>query len=165
MIADLTIKTGKGAQMLDIFEKYIIKGKASKVIRLIVFSFIFIVLTSNLCAYIAGASSVLASNVTSVPDWAWKLIFYVFAAIVALFGLRILGFAEQGATIAIFASVGALIIGSFFHLDHSFNVMPDSINRVIGFFGVAMFAFNAFFCVPQVVDGLDGDHGLLRCEG
>mgnify|MGYP003320210461 CR=1 FL=1 len=162
MIADLAIKTGKGSQMLDIFKKYIIKGKAKKFVSVLIFIFMFVVLTSNLCAYVTGAAEVLASNVPQVPLVAWKVIFYVFAGALALFGLKILGYAEQGATIAIFLSVGALIIGSILNIKNPLNLMPDSVHNVFSFFGIAMFAFSAFFCIPHVADGLQGDRKKIR---
>lgn len=162
MIADLTIKTGKGSQMLDIFKKYIIKGKARKVISVIIFVFVFIVLTSSLCAYVTGAADVLASNIPQVPAIAWKVIFYVFAGALALFGLKILGYAEQFATLAIFISVGALIVGSILNIKNPLNMMPDSVMTVFSFFGIAMFALNAFFCIPQVADGLQGDKKKIK---
>ena len=162
MIADLSIKTGRGSHMLDIFKKYVIKGKARKAISVIIFVFMFVVLTSNLCAYVIGAGDILFKNIPQVPEEAWRVIFYVFAGALALFGLKILGYAEQGATIAIFLSVGALIIGSILNIKNPLNEMPQSVHDVFSFFSIAMFAFNAFFCVPQVADGLEGDEKKIR---
>ena len=162
MIADLTIKTGKNSQVVDILSKYIFKGKAKKVLTIICFIILSIVLYANLAAYISGAAGILTASIPAIPEWAFKLIFYVFAAVVALFGLKILGVTEKYAVILILAMAASLMVGSCFHITNSLKQTIDSFPDVLNFFSIAMFAFSGFFSIPQVATGLNGDRKKVK---
>lgn len=162
MIADLTIKAGKKAQLLDIFSKYILRGKAKNVLTIICFVILAVVLYTNLAAYINGAAEIISEELTMIPLPVAKLIFYVIAAIVALFGLKILGISEGTAIIFILAVVFSLCIGSAFNIKNAINMNLGGFRDILAFFGMAMFAFSAFFSIPQVVDGLEQDTKAIK---
>lgn len=157
MIADLIIKSGKNSQVLDVFNKFVLKGKAKKVLTIILFIIIAIVLYANLAVYIAGAAEMVNAIFPDIPIIVCKLIFYAFALLAGMFGLKILGISEKYTILVIFAIVGALAIGSCFNIRNQLALSISGGTDLLAFFGVAMFSFVAFFSVPQVVNGLDGD--------
>lgn len=162
LIAELTIRSGKGSNMVSILNNSKLFGKYRKAVAIAVFVLLTIVLTCDLSSYVVAAAELLNKNIPAVDPQIWKLIFYVFAAIVALFGLKVLGITEKYATIAIFLTIGCLIIASMFHLDAKIDIMPKSFKDTLVYTSIVMFAFNAFFSVPQVVEGLDADKSKVR---
>jgi len=156
MIADLAIKSGGDGQIVSILTGYLPEGKSRKPLRILLFSILAVVLFTNLAVYISGAAEIL-NGLLALPVWTGKFLFYVFAAFVAIFGVKTLGLCEKYAMYGIFAVILALVIGSVFHIKNPLNMIPGSFRDLLAFFSVAMFAFVAFFSVPQVVKGLDGD--------
>lgn len=156
MIADLSVKNGSKGQIIDIVLKYLPSGKSRKTIEIIMFIILAIVLYTNLAVYITGAAEI-CYGVLNMPLWLGKLIFYIFAAFVAMFGIKILGICEKYAMYGIFAVITALFIGSLFNIKNPIGLNLDGTKSLLSFFGVAMFSFVAFFSVPQVVEGLNGN--------
>ena len=157
MIADLVLKCGKDSQIIDIFNKFIFKGKAKKVLTIIVFAIVALVLYANLAVYIAGAGEIINKLFPQIPLIATKFIFYGFALLTGFFGLKILGISEKYTIIVIFGMVIALMVGSCFNIKNTLSINISGFRDVLAYLGVAMFAFIAFFSIPQVVNGLDGD--------
>lgn len=157
MIADLVLKCGKDSQIIDIFNKFIFKGKAKKVLTIIVFAIVALVLYANLAVYIAGAGEIINKLFPQIPLIATKFIFYGFALLTGFFGLKILGISEKYTIIVIFGMVIALMVGSCFNIKNTLSINVSGFRDVLAYLGVAMFAFIAFFSIPQVVNGLDGD--------
>lgn len=163
LIAELTIRSGKGSNMVGILNNSKLFGKYRKPVAIVVFILLSVVLTCDLSSYVVAAAELLSKNIPAVDPQLWKLIFYVFAAVVALFGLKVLGITEKYATIAIFLTIGCLIIASMFHLDTTkIALLPESFKDTLVYTSIVMFAFNAFFSVPQVVEGLDADKSKVR---
>jgi len=161
MIADLSVKTGSKGQIIDIVMHYLPQGKSRKIIKTVMFAILAVVLYTNLAVYITGAAEILLGTL-GLPLYMGKLIFYVFAAFVAIFGIKVLGICEKYAMYGIYAVVAALFIGSLFNIKNPINMELGDVMDVIAFFGVAMFAFVAFFSVPQVVEGLRGDVAKIK---
>ena len=161
MIADMAIKNGSRGQFLDIIMKYLPQGKGGKLISTALFVILAVVLYTNLAVYIAGASEIL-TDMLGLPGWIGKLLFYVFAAFVAMFSLKVLGLCEKYAMYGIFAVIAALFVGSLFNIKNPVSMQPGGAMDLLAFFGVAMFAFVAFFSVPQVVQGLNGEVAKIK---
>jgi len=156
MIADLSVKTGSKGQIIDIVMHYLPQGKGRKAAEIVMFAILAVVLYTNLAVYITGAAEIFLGTL-GLPLWLGKLIFYVFAAFVAIFGIKVLGICEKYAMYGIYAVVAALFIGSLFNIKNPISMQLGGAMDVLSFFGVAMFAFVAFFSVPQVVEGLGGN--------
>ena len=107
-----------------------------------------LVLFTNLAAYISGAAEIL-SAMLGMPEWAARLVFYVFAASVVLFGLKAVGVSEKIAIGAIFALVALLAVCSLANIRNPLPLAAGTVNQALAYFGMAMFAFSAFFSVPQ----------------
>lgn len=156
MIAELAVKSGGGSQIIEVFSRYLFQGKYQKVLTAGFFVIMALVLFTNLAAYISGAAEII-SELLGISLWLSRLLFYAAAASVVLFGLKAVGISEKLAVTVIFLLVGVL---AFFSLAHVNNPLPVRAGRVtegLAYFGMAMFAFSAFFSVPQAVAGLGGD--------
>lgn len=156
MIADISIKSGGKSQIVEVFSKYLFTGKFQKPITLFFFVVMALVMFTNLAAYISGAAEII-TDLIGVPMIVSKLIFYVAAASVVLFGLKAVGVSETVAVSVIFGVIGVLGVCSLFNISNPLNFSIGQPNHILAFFGMAMLAFSAFFSVPQAVKGLDAD--------
>ncbi len=161
MIAELAVKSGEGAQIVQVFSKYLFRGRLKKALTAIFFVLMALVLFTNLAAYISGAAEIISASLP-VSETIARLVFYVFAASVVLFGLKAVGVSEKVAVGAIFALVAVLAGASLLHLRNPLPLAAGSANEGLAFFGMAMFAFSAFFSIPQAVEGLGGDEKKVK---
>lgn len=161
MIAEVSVKCGDGAQIVSVFSRFLFKGKAKMPLTILFFVLMAIVLVTNLTAYIAGAAEVLAGFLPFSVTIA-KIIFYILAASVVLFGLKAVGVSEKIAVSVIFVLIGVLSIASFFAPAHPMPLKAGGVSDVLSFFGMAMFSFSAFFSIPQAVEGLGGNAHKIK---
>ncbi len=169
-IGELAAGDGTGSQIVELYRKYLFTGRAGAVFTWMFFIVMGIVFLANLAAYIAGGDEVLAQVLGVSPPWG-AIAFYVAAASVAAFGLKVLGVAEKWAV----AAMAALFIvlttativarirlgGPAAAWSNALATVPDSANLPLALFGMAMFCFAAFFSVPQAVVGLADRPGLI----
>ena len=161
MIAELAVKSGGGSQIIEVFSRYLFQGKYKKVLTLAFFVIMALVLFTNLAAYISGAAEII-SELLGISLWLSRLLFYAAAASVVLFGLKAVGVSEKLAVGVIFLLVGLLACFFFFYIQNPLPVNAGSITEGLAYFGMGMFAFSAFFSVPQAVSGLGGDGKKVR---
>ena len=161
MIAELAVKSGGGSQIIEVFSRYLFQGKYKKVLTLAFFVIMALVLFTNLAAYISGAAEII-SELLGISLWLSRLLFYAAAASVVLFGLKAVGVSEKLAVGVIFLLVGLLACFSMLHIQNPLPVNAGSITEGLAYFGMGMFAFSAFFSVPQAVSGLGGDGKKVR---
>lgn len=161
MIAELAVKSGGGSQIIEVFSRYLFQGKYKKVLTLAFFVIMALVLFTNLAAYISGAAEII-SKLLGISLWLSRLLFYAAAASVVLFGLKAVGVSEKLAVGVIFLLVGLLACFSMLHIQNPLPVNAGSITEGLAYFGMGMFAFSAFFSVPQAVSGLGGDGKKVR---
>ena len=156
MIAELSIKSGNSAQIIELFSKYHFNGKHKKLLTMVFFVVMALVLFTNLAAYISGAAEIIC-EMLGLSVVMSRLLFYVIAASVVFFGLKVVGISEKLAVGAIFAVIGLLAVFSLFNIRNAVPTDFGTVNQALAYFGMVMFAFSAFFSVPQAVKGLDGD--------
>lgn len=156
MIADISIKSGGKSQIVEVFSKYLFTGKHKNLITGLFFVIMALVMFTNLAAYISGAAEILTS-LFGLPELVSRLIFYVLAASVVVFGLKAVGISEKLAVFVIYAVVTLLMVFSLFHIKNPLRMEMGSVNHMLAYFGMAMLAFSAFFSVPQAVKGLNAD--------
>lgn len=161
MLAEITLKSPRGAQIITVFRTHLFRGRYASYILGALFVLIVVVLETNLAAYVAGGAEILQG--AGLPALPSQLIFYGVAAIVVLFGLTLLGLSESVCISLIIILVGLLTIASLFawhnplpltHLGHA--------NELLAVFGMAMFSFVAFFSIPQAVEGLNRNPQKIR---
>ena len=118
-------------------------------------------LFTNLAAYISGAAEIIC-EMLGLSMVLSRLLFYIIAASVVFFGLKVVGVSEKLAVGAIFAVIGVLAVFSLFNVRNTVPVAVGTVNQGLAYFGMVMFAFSAFFSVPQAVKGLDGDISKVK---
>lgn len=161
MIADLALKTKSGGQIVACLDEFLFRGKVKKILTPIFFALMLAILCTNLTGYITGAEEII-TGLLSIPSFVSKLIFYVLAASVVLFGLKAVGVSEKIAMVFIFAFVGVLAIASFIKGSNTVPMFKADFSGALAYYGMAMFALSAFFSVPQAVEGLSGDKAKIR---
>lgn len=161
MIADLALKTDGGGQIISCLSRFLFRGKLKNVLTIAFFGLMLAILCVNLTGYITGAEEIIV-GLLAIPPIAAKLIFYVIAAAVVLFGLKAVGVSEKIAMVVIFALIGVLAVASFFAPGNPVPLFTPDLNGGLAFYGMAMFSLAAFFSVPQAVVGLDGDRKKIR---
>lgn len=161
MIADVVMKTEDGGQIISCLGKYLFRGKLKNVLTVMFFVLMLAILCTNLTGYITGAEEIIV-DLLPVSNLAAKLIFYVIAASVVLFGLKAVGVSEKFAIAAIFAIVGVLAVASLVVGKNDVPMFRADFNGCLAYYGMAMFALSAFFSVPQAVEGLGGDQKKIK---
>ncbi|MFZ4617185.1 MAG: aromatic amino acid transport family protein [Rectinemataceae bacterium] len=157
MIAELTAADGGRLQIIELFRKHLFKGKIGAGLTWFFFVVLGVVFLANLAAYVSGGGEVLASVGLPAP---WGAIaFYVAAAAVAIFGLKVLGIAEKWSVIAMAVLFAGLVAFSAVKLASTGPAVPvqtpsPDATRILALYGMAMFCFAAFFSIPQAVKGL-----------
>ena len=161
MIAEIALKEGNGGQIISCLNRFLFRGKTKQVLTVIFFVLMAVILVTNLAAYISGAEEIIV-GLLPIPSIAAKLLFYVVAASVVLFGLKAVGVSEKIAVTVIFALIAALAAASLLNIRNPLSLSAGSLNDALAYYGLAMFAMSAFFSVPQAVEGLDGDTKKIR---
>ena len=161
MIADLSLKTDDGGQIIACLNQFLFKGKLKKVLTFSFFGLMLAILFTNLTGYITGAEEILVS-LLPISSIVAKLLFYLLAAAVVVFGLKAVGVSEKLSIALIFGLIGVLAIASFFHPANEIPMFTFDANCILAYFGMAMFSLSAFFSVPQAVEGLAGDKKKIK---
>lgn len=157
MIAELSYNNG-GAQFVKCFENELFQkeGIGRKIGILFVFAALAFSVYSNVCSYITGAGVVLVSWF-GLPSWTAMVIFYVLAAIVVYFGLKVVGIFEKYSVIAMIVVVGILLVAT---IKNGINPIPTkhiAATNVIALSSSVSFALSAVMSTPQVVKGTGGN--------
>lgn len=153
-IADLTLQSTDSTQLLGILKQHLFRGKYEKVLTYIFFGMFVIILLQNLITYIMCATNII-SELFSIPAIAAKIIFYVLALLVLLFGIKGIGIGEKIAVPLIAGSIVLLIILSALKPQDTPDFSVGDVSIVTAVFGLFMFAFSAIFSVVQVTNHLE----------
>ncbi len=153
-IADLTLQSTDSTQLLGILKQHLFRGKYEKVLTYIFFGMFVIILLQNLITYIMCATNII-SELFSIPAIAAKIIFYVLALLVLLFGIKGIGIGEKIAVPLIAGSIVLLIILSALKPQDTPEFSVGDVSIVTAVFGLFMFAFSAIFSVVQVTNHLE----------
>lgn len=158
MIAEMSSATG-GRQILEVMTDYLFRGRLGTVLTWIFFVLILFAFLASLGAYIAGAGEIL-TELTGLPSVLCQLIFYLVAAGIVAFGLKVLGVSEKIAIVLIALVFVVLAAASFSTGMHPVPLAGASGTEALAFFGMVMFCFAAFFSVPQAAEGLTWNRKL-----
>ncbi|MFB0921361.1 MAG: aromatic amino acid transport family protein [Oscillospiraceae bacterium] len=161
MIADLALKVSDGGQIIACLSQFLFRGKAKNLLTTLFFILMTLILFTNLAAYISGSKEIIV-ELLPISGVVATLIFYVIAASVVLFGLKAVGVSEKISVTVIFGLILALAVASFFAPSHALPLTGGTVNGVLAYYGMAMFAMAAFFSVPQAVEGLDKDKTQIK---
>ncbi len=160
MVAEMVVRDGEDLQLVEIFGKYLFRGKAGVLFTWSFFGLVAVSFYGLLAAYITGCGEIL-TELTGLNLILSELVTYAVAAGVVFFGLKAVGFIEKYAMIGIFLLVLALCVAS---LGGTLNAIPSikgGVKEGLALFGMVMFSFSCFFSVPQAVAGLKHDRRLI----
>lgn len=150
MMAEVTTNEGN-LQVVEIAKKYLFNN--NKILTAIFFAIMLFIFITSLAVYIVGGADIIL-QFFNIGELFAQIIFYIIAAAVALFGLKILGISEKIAILIIMALYVALILGSFSSGLNAIQLSKGAIADYLGVFSMVMFCFAAFFSVPQAAKGL-----------
>jgi amino acid permease len=159
MVAEVMLRDGQNSQMVELFQKFILKNRPA-IFTWVLFILIAFAFLVSLSAYIAGGGKIL-SGLFGIPLLWGQLIFYVISAGVVFFGLKVLGMSEKYAVLAILLIVGVLAVGAAMV---PFSLSMETIGAYkdyLALFGMIMFSFFAIFSVPQIAQGLSWNKKLI----
>ena len=161
MITELAMKTEDGGQIISCLSRFLFRGRLKNVLSVSFFVLMALILCTNLATYIAASEEIIVGLIP-MPALAAKLLFYVLAASVVFFGLKVVGISEKYAVSAIIALIAVLAAASVFAEHNPINLRTGNLNQMLAYFGLAMFAMSAFFSVPQAVEGLNKDKKKIK---
>ena len=162
MIADLSLKTEEGGQIISCLNRFLFRGRVRKLLTVSFFILMLLVLFTNLTGYITGAEEIITSLFPGFPPVAAMILFYVVAACVVVFGLKAVGVSEKVTIFAIYILLGILAVASFMNRHQKVPLFKADFSGVLAYYGMAMFSLSAFFSVPQAAEGLGGDRKKIR---
>ena len=150
MIADLSLKTEDGGQIISCLNQFLFKGRFKSILTIGFFALLLAILFTNLTGYITGAEEIIVGLIP-MPKLLAKLIFYALAASIVIFGLKAVGVSEKVAMVVIFALIGILAVSSFFVDPNPVPLFNFSVNGFLAYYGMSMFSLAAF--CHQFLDG------------
>ncbi|MEW5785053.1 MAG: aromatic amino acid transport family protein [Bacillota bacterium] len=160
MIAEMCSGDEQSSQIVELFRKYLFKGRFENLLVWLFFGLLVVILFSSMAAYIVGAGEILV-NLIGLPLWAGQLFFYLIAAGVVAFGLKILGISEKYAIAAIAVIFLVLSAASTTVPFRAISVFAPAGNATLALFGMVMFCFSSYFSIPQAVEGLSWNKKLI----
>ncbi len=162
MIAELSYNNG-GGQLITCFENEIFVGKLKKVWTYLTFGVLLFSVVVNISGFVAGAGSTISAWWGIDARWG-MLIFYVVAALVVFFGMKIVGICSKYAVYAIVLIVAVLAVATLIGDLQPLNNTFLSFNNLIAVYAFVSFSLSAAMSVPQVVKGLQGDVKRIKAS-
>lgn len=162
MIAELSYNNG-GAQLIKCFENELLTGKIKKVLSWAIFALLGFSVLVNVSGFIVGASDVLNSWLGISPRIG-MLIYYILAALVVLFGMKIVGICEKYSVlmmiIVMIVLFGAVMTGD----KHPMPAHFVAKSNWMVLYSIVAFSLSAVMSVPQVVKGLEGNTKKIKAS-
>lgn len=160
MIAELSYNNG-GMQFIKCFENNLFVGKYKKLMTAASFLLLGFSVIVNVSGFITGGGAVLSSWF-GLDSRIGMTIFFIAAALVVFFGLKLVGIFEKIAVIFMLAVIVVLIGASVQSGRADFASNFISYGNVLALYSIISFSLSAVMSVPQVVKGLDGDIKRIR---
>lgn len=162
MIAELSYNNN-GAQFIKCFENELFVGKLKKLATWIAFGLLGISVVVNVSGFIAGAAAVFKAWF-SLPTWAGMLIYYVLAAAVVNFGMKLVGICEKISVGSMIMVIGVLLVATL--LSDTFELPNHFVaaSNMLALYSMVAFSLSAVMSVPQVVKGLNGNTKKIKAS-
>lgn len=154
MIAELSLHNG-GAQFIKCLENDLFTGPGRKFLTYGAFILLGFSVIINVSGFITGGSAVLVSWMEISP-WAAMSIFYVAAAAVVFFGMKLVGIFEKFAVFFMAAVIAILAAAAIRSGPAGFDSCRIAWTNVMALYSMVSFSLSAVMSVPQVVKGLNG---------
>lgn len=160
-IAELTLQSHESTQLLGILKQHLFRGKYQKLLTTGFFAIFIVILLQNLIVYILCATDIL-SQLFSLSAPAAKILFYLLASTVLVFGIKGIGIGEKIAVPLITCVILLLIGMSAFNIRRDISFTLGDPGIITAVFGLFMFAFSAIFSVVQVVNNIDNKKNIRK---
>ena len=154
IIADLTLNSKESAGLLGILQEHLLFGKNQSVLKTVFFVILTVLLLENLVVYIMCAADVLAAWFGIDTNLA-KVIFYLLASLVIIFGIKGVGIGEKFSVTLIGSVIAILTVLSLIAPKNSFSITFGEPHLVFAVYGLFMFAFSAIFSIIQVCNHIE----------
>ena len=120
-------------------------------ISAIIFIFIIFMILENLIVYIICASE-LMNQLLGFPILISRILFYIIATIVILFGIRGISNGEKVSVSLITIVIITLLVLSIFNINNPIKLSFGDPLKVLAVYGLFMFAFSSIFSLIQVTN-------------
>lgn len=160
MIAELSYNN-EGAQFIKCFERELFVGKFKKIATWAAFGLLGVSVILNVSGYIAGAAAVFNAWF-GMPTWLGMIVYYVLAAGVINFGMKLVGICEKISVVSMVLVIGILFVAT---LLSDMSPLPTTFiasTNLLALYSMISFSLSAVMSVPQVVKGLNGDVKRIR---
>lgn len=160
MIAELSYNNG-GAQFIKCFENELFVGRFKKFATWVAFGLLGLSVVLNVSGFIAGAAAVFHAWF-GLPNWAGMILYYILAASVIYFGMKLVGICEKISVGSMVAVIGILFVAT---LVSEISPLPTKFiatTDLVALYSMISFSLSAVMSVPQVVKGLQGDIKRIR---
>lgn len=154
MIADLTLHSRKSSDLIGILDEHLFRGKGKKALNVIFFVLLVLLLLENLVVYILCAANVMQA-LFGIHSMISKLLFYILASVVILFGMKGIGIGEKLSVALIGGVVLLLTLLSCFNVKGSLTLSLGEPSLIFAVYGLFMFAFSAIFSIIQVCNHIE----------
>ncbi len=154
MIADLTRNSKKPFDLIGILDEHLFNKRGKKLLTVTFFVLLVLLLLENLVVYVICASDVL-NSFFDIDGVLAKVIFYLIATAVFMFGIKGIGLGEKFSVILIGIAVTVLTFLACFDIKGAINVAFGEPSTVFAVYGLFMFAFSAIFSIIQVCNHID----------
>lgn len=162
MIAELSYNN-HGAQFIKCFEKELFVGRFKTFATWLAFGLLGISVVMNVSGFIAGAAAVFKAWF-GIPTWIGMILYYVIAASVVLFGMKLVGICEKISVGSMIAVIGVLFVATLLSEISPLPTEFIATSNLVALFSMISFSMSAVMSVPQVVKGLQGNVGRIRAS-
>lgn len=160
MIAELSYNN-QGAQFIKCFEKELFVGRFKTFATWVAFGLLGISVVMNVSGFIAGAAAVFKAWF-GLPTWIGMILYYVIAASVVLFGMKLVGICEKISVGSMIVVIGVLFVATMLSEISPLPTEFIATSNLVALFSMISFSMSAVMSVPQVVKGLQGNVGRIR---
>ncbi len=160
MVAEMVMRDGGEHQLVELFSKYLFRGRAGIFFTWTFFSLIAITFFALLAGYIVGCGDILV-ELLGIPLWSGELLVYAVAAGVVFYGLKAVGISEKYAITGIAILLVFLSVWSFSRPFRTIPLFSGEFKEALALYGMIMFSFSCFFSIPQTVEGLSWNKKMV----
>lgn len=151
-----------GARSLsNVLKTELFVGRFKKFATWVAFGLLGLSVVLNVSGFIAGAAAVFHAWF-GLPNWAGMILYYILAASVIYFGMKLVGICEKISVGSMVAVIGILFVAT---LVSEISPLPTKFiatTNLVALYSMISFSLSAVMSVPQVVKGLQGDIKRIR---
>ena len=161
MICEMTRNSKNSKELLGILKEHLFYGKKGKILSIVFFIFLVLMILENLIVYILCATEIL-NNLFGIPIIISKLLFYLIATSVIMFGIKGISNGEKVSVSLIFIVILTLMVLSIFNINNKIALNFGNPAKVLAVYSLFMFAFSSIFSLVQVTNYLKNKNHLRR---